>query len=235
MEKLEKDLRDWSISSDDCGDEDGAGVDQTIQQEINELETVLTESGIEGLKQKLHEKCEKWKKIKLNTAVTGISGAGKSSLINATLDLSPEEDENAAKVDVKETTADLTPYYHPNNQNFVVWDMPGVGTPKFPKENYLEAVKFDRYDFSLIVPANRFTENDEWLAKQIQSRKKRFYFIRTGIDVDILKNKKSKPRKHQQAAVMKVVRDDCDANLTKATTMIKQIKCLILDDYKTSY
>jgi len=51
------------------------------------------------------------------------------------------DDEGAAPVGVTETTSDIISYAHPNNSELKFWDVPGVGTPKFPRDGYLEAIK----------------------------------------------------------------------------------------------
>ena len=51
------------------------------------------------------------------------------------------DDEGAAPVGVTETTSDIVGYAHPNNPKLKFWDVPGVGTPRFPRDGYLEAIK----------------------------------------------------------------------------------------------
>ena len=51
------------------------------------------------------------------------------------------DDEGAAAVGVTETTTDITDYPHPNNEMLKFWDLPGVGTPRFTKDRYLEAIQ----------------------------------------------------------------------------------------------
>ena len=116
-----------------------------------------------------------WKDIPFNIAIVGSSGSGKSSFINAIRNITAD-DEGGAAVDVNECTKEPTPYCHPTNGNLKLWDLPGVGTPNFPKDSeYLENVKFNRYDFFLIFSSTRFTEDDNWLAEQIQSKNKIFF------------------------------------------------------------
>ena len=38
-----------------------------------------------------------------------------------------------------------------------IWDLPGVGTPNYPRSCYLEKIHFTRYDFFLILSRTRFT------------------------------------------------------------------------------
>ena len=90
-------------------------------------------------------------------------------------------DKGAAKVGVTETTMAPTCYAHPENENVELWDLPGVGTPNFPRSAYLEKVGFDTYDCFIILSESRFTENDQWLAQSVVEGGKRFYFLRTKV------------------------------------------------------
>jgi len=78
----------------------------------------------------------------------------------------------------------IKPYKHPNNECLQFWDLPGVGTKRFPKHEYLEAIQVDRYDFFLLLSASRFTDIDTWLGMEIVKRGKNFYYVRTKIDED---------------------------------------------------
>lgn len=122
--------------------------------------------------------------ISLHIAVTGESGTGKSSFINAIRELD-KDDEAAAKTGVTETTTEPAPYTHPSMPNVTFWDLPGIGTPNFRARRYLKKMHFDRYDFFIIISSERFKENDIMLAKEISKRKKLFYFVRSKIDNDI--------------------------------------------------
>ncbi|XP_053385775.1 interferon-inducible GTPase 1-like [Mercenaria mercenaria] len=129
------------------------------EAEKAELLNAVTSGGVPGLIKHIQMKNCEWKKIPLNIAITGASGVGKSSFINAIRGLTAD-DEGGAHVDVVEATKDVKPYTHPENENMVFWDLPGVGTPKFPREKYLKIMNFDSFDFFLILAAGRFKNND---------------------------------------------------------------------------
>ncbi len=74
--------------------------------------------------------------IPLNIAVAGGSGVGKSTLINTFRGLSAN-DIDAAPVGVVETTKKVIEYNDPKHPEFIYWDLPGCGTPSFPRETYL--------------------------------------------------------------------------------------------------
>ncbi len=122
--------------------------------------------------------------VPLAIAITGTSGSGKSTLVNTMRGLGPR-DYGAAAVGVIETTHKPQEYPHPEHEHFVLWDLPGVGTKYFPRHSYFSDVKAASYDFFLIATTGRFTENDIWLAKELQELAKPYYFVRTKVNIDI--------------------------------------------------
>uniref|UniRef100_A0A3B4WUB3 IRG-type G domain-containing protein n=1 Tax=Seriola lalandi dorsalis TaxID=1841481 RepID=A0A3B4WUB3_SERLL len=105
--------------------------------------------------------------IPLNIGITGESGSGKSTFVNAFRGVD-NRDVRAAPTSCVETTSDVTPYPHPNYPNVTLWDLPGIGTTRFPADKYLQHVGFERFDFFIIISADRFRENDVKLALEIQ-------------------------------------------------------------------
>ncbi|XP_053391306.1 interferon-inducible GTPase 5-like [Mercenaria mercenaria] len=172
------------------------------------------QGGILTFQEYLKAKNNEWKHIPLHIAVTGNSGVGKSSFINALRGVRKGQ-KGFAEVNVTETTTDLKGYPHPQNKSLVFWDMPGVGTPKYPKKDYLKAVSFEKYDFFLILTCGRFTENDLWLANQVRSQEKMFYFIRTKIGFDVYNEQRNDPKMHESGITLRI-RDDCIRKLKKA-------------------
>ncbi len=152
--------------------------------------------------------------VPLNIAVTGNSGSGKSTLVNTMRGLWPEDD-GAAPVGVLETTHTPQEYEHPEHKNFVLWDLPGVGTTHFPRHTYLRKIKANRYDFFLILTARRFTENDMWLAKELESLGKPYYFVRTMVNENIINDKKDHPRSHREddVHVLSKLKNECRVNM----------------------
>uniref|UniRef100_A0A3Q4H0W5 IRG-type G domain-containing protein n=1 Tax=Neolamprologus brichardi TaxID=32507 RepID=A0A3Q4H0W5_NEOBR len=155
---------------------------------------------------KIQQHLEKQDNIPLNIAITGESGSGKSTFVNAFRGVSDDE-EGAAPTGVKQTTPEVTAYPHPNYSNVTLWDLPGIGTTKFPADKYLKLVGFEKFDFFIIISDTRFTENDVKLAKEIQKMKKKFYFVHSKIDNDI--NAERRKRDFSAERTLKVIRDDC--------------------------
>ncbi|KAL8219468.1 UNVERIFIED_CONTAM: hypothetical protein K2H54_025308 [Gekko kuhli] len=159
-------------------------------------------------------------KTTLDIAITGLTGAGKSSLVNALRGLS-DFDEEAAKTDVIEGTTEPMNYPHPTIPDVTIWDLPGIGTPNFKAEEYLERINYSQYDFFIIVASNRFTVCDIQLSHAIQKMKKRFCYVQSKMDVSI-KNEKLKPYFSEKATLQKV-KKYCLDNLVEAGISSPQI------------
>ncbi|XP_069016576.1 interferon-inducible GTPase 5-like [Embiotoca jacksoni] len=161
--------------------------DQPDVPHNTEFEKEIQEAMNKGYAQgaaKIQEYLDQQDKIQLHIGITGESGAGKSSFVNAFRGVD-NRDEGAAPTGCVETTTVVTPYAHPNYPNVTLWDLPGIGTTKFPADKYLKHVEFEKFDFFIIISATRFTENDVKLAKEIQKMNKKFYFVRSKIDNDL--------------------------------------------------
>jgi len=156
-----------------------------------QLEQAFQNKGLEGCQGVLQSALDEWKRTQMNVAVIGLSGTGKSSLINAFLDLDSDDERTAVVSGCNETAEEIQSYKHPKNEKLVFADLPGVGTPEFPKESYLQATGVDEYDFFLLVTSSRFDENDRWLAEEVKKRNKRLFCVRTRIG-DVLTDKEAK-------------------------------------------
>ncbi|KAK7810325.1 hypothetical protein U0070_009359 [Myodes glareolus] len=169
------------------------------------IEQHLKNGNIQGATSTIRDALKNIDNVPINIAVTGESGAGKSSFINALREVGDDE-KNAAEVGVIETTKKITSYKHPKFENLIIWDLPGVGTLKFPPKDYLKKVEFQKYDFFIIASATRFTEHEMALAKVITMMKKNYYFVRTKVDFDIDNEKKCKPRTFDREKILEQIR-----------------------------
>ncbi|OJA19526.1 hypothetical protein AZE42_03204 [Rhizopogon vesiculosus] len=118
-------------------------------------------------------------------AVTGVSGAGKSSLINAFRGLR-NRDEGAAPTGVVETTMDISRFPDPNPQNPFVWyDVPGSGTLSTPDWQYFNAQGLYVFDCIIVLFDTRFTMTD--LAMLVNCRRFNIptYIVRSKSDTHI--------------------------------------------------
>lgn len=189
---------------------------------IASIESNLTRGNIQGTNSAISDALKEIDSAPLNVAVTGESGAGKSSFINALRGLGHEE-EDSAPTGVVETTMQRKAYKHPAIPNVLIWDLPGIGSPNFQPKDYLAKVQFKEYDFFIIVSATRFRKNDIDLAKAIRIMKKDFYFVRTKVDSDLKNEEESKPRTFDREKVLQQIRKDCANAFKQSDTEVPQI------------
>jgi len=161
--------------------------------------------------QVLKDKLESWQEVEINIAIIGDSGTGKSSFVNSIRGL-PDSDVNAAKVDVIECTSEPAAYNLQNCRKTKFWDLPGLGTPKYPDlETYCKKVKLEKFHAFLLFTANRFTENDLKLAQKVRSIGKKFFFVRTKTDENVQAELRKKS--FNENAMLKKIRRNCLQNL----------------------
>ncbi|KAL1279712.1 hypothetical protein QQF64_014312 [Cirrhinus molitorella] len=178
---------------------------EDIQEFISTQDLPTAASAIKGF-------LEKQDRVELNVGVTGESGSGKSTFVNAFRGLGDEE-EGSAETGPVETTMEPKAYLHPKYKNVKVWDLPGIGTPNFKADEYLNLVEFERYDFFIIIASDRFRECHTQLATEIMRTGKKFYFVRSKMDsiIDAEKRKKS----FDQKRTLDTIREDCEKGLRK--------------------
>ncbi|XP_028251459.1 interferon-inducible GTPase 5-like [Parambassis ranga] len=164
--------------------------------------------------EKINEFLDKQNNIPLNIAVTGESGSGKSTFVNAFRGIN-NGDDGAAPTGCVETTTEVTAYPHPNYPNVVLWDLPGIGTTKFPANKYKKHVGLEKYDFFIIISDTRFRENDVRLAKKIRKMKKKFYFVRSKIDRDLQSEEITCKSNFDREKTLTKIRDNCIQGLQK--------------------
>src|SRR5689334_23358766 len=76
----------------------------------------------------------------------------------------------------KQCTMEIGEYPDLKNPNLVYFDLPGIGTTNFSKEEYAEKMKLDSYDFFFILSSNRFTDNYLYLRQRTSSPWKEILF-----------------------------------------------------------
>ena len=93
-------------------------------------------------------------------AVAGISGSGKSSLVNAFRGLR-SRDAGSAAVGVTETTLQMTRYADANPENPYIWyEIPGAGALKCRDWQYFNDQGLYVFDCIIVLFDNRFTMTD---------------------------------------------------------------------------
>lgn len=85
-----------------------------------------------------------------NFGITGQSGVGKSTLINAICGYD-DDDPKAAKVNIVECTENVRRYPHPQLKHLVLYDLPGAGTASHPLHTYFCDKRLYVFDCLLLV------------------------------------------------------------------------------------
>lgn len=147
-------------------------------------ERALKEGKLPELVYGIKETVATLSQIPVSIFVTGDSGNGMSSFINALRIIGHEEDASAP-TGVVRTTQTRAEYSSSHFPNVVLWDLPGLGATAQTVENYIEEMKFSTCHLFIIVASEQFSSNHVKLAKIIQSMGKRFYVIWTKLDRDL--------------------------------------------------
>ncbi|KAH3729112.1 hypothetical protein DPMN_055075 [Dreissena polymorpha] len=227
--------------ADACQKPDGlanAAATQSVVDPAEEADfkNVLDQCGYSELMHLMERSNNEWRDTKIEIAITGESGSGKSSLINALRGLKDDAPE-AAIPGCIEATMERKKYQHPDNANLVLWDLPGVGTPNFPQETYIKKACFNDYDFIIMVSQSRYTITDTWLAEKIQNifPDSNLFFVRTKIDVDlgsIQKGRSKHMSDEELQGVFRNIKQNCYDNLKKAR--INNPYVFMVDNHDTS-
>ncbi|XP_029425663.1 uncharacterized protein LOC103744226 [Nannospalax galili] len=193
------------------------------QEAITFIESYLEEGNLHRAVCTISHVLQDIEKAPLSIAVTGEPGAGKSSLINALRRVGPDEEGAAASTGVVCTTVERTPYQHPQFPSVTLWDLPGIGSTAFQPQDYLEKIKFEEYDFFIIVSSGRFKHNDAELARAIAQMNKSFYFVRTHTDIDIKLQKQNHPKRFNKESILKQIRNSISSILKDVTQQEPQV------------
>ncbi|CAL8277019.1 unnamed protein product [Lota lota] len=161
------------------------------------------------------------KNVQLHIAITGERGVGKSTFVNAFRGID-QMDDGAACSGVVERTMTPTSYPHPKFPNVTLWDLPGIGTTNFPSDQYLKLVEFERFDFFILVSADRFRENDAKLAQEIKKMGKKFYFVRSKIDNN-LRDEQRIQKEYDQQKTLQKIRENCIQGLKEQGVASPQV------------
>ncbi|XP_028678271.1 interferon-inducible GTPase 5-like [Erpetoichthys calabaricus] len=180
--------------------------DYITSEEIEKIKVAMESNGLERAAAVIQAHLESSDNVELNIAITGESGSGKSTFVNAFRGLDDEHPE-AASSGVTETTVVPTKYTYPKFDKVFIWDLPGIGTPNFKAEEYLEKVNFKTYDFFIIIASERFKSSGVQLANEIQKMKKTFYFVRSKIDDSLRAAQRRK--NYNEEETLELIQQDC--------------------------
>ncbi|XP_043936501.1 interferon-inducible GTPase 5-like isoform X2 [Protopterus annectens] len=187
--------------------------DCITEEEVSEIRHALESGDLTEAATKILENLEQLDNVKLDIAITGESGSGKSTFVNVLRGIEDDDEEDAAATGVTETTMVATQYPHPKHPNVSLWDLPGIGTPNFSAEKYLQQVNFEIYDFFIIIASERFKSNHAKLAIEIQKMGKSFYFLRSKVDSDLDASKKRRKSTYNEEKILNQIRENCIQSL----------------------
>lgn len=179
-----------------------------LAQDTGALKETFEAGNLPAVAAKLQATLHSLENVRLDIGITGGTGSGKSTFVNAIRGLG-DEDLNSAGTGVVEMTVEPTPYPHPKYLNITIWDLPGIDTPTFQADEYLQRVLVDRYDFFIIITSDSFMANHAQLAHGLLQRGKGFYFIRSKVDVDMAASRRRRPRTFSEERVLSQIREDC--------------------------
>lgn len=134
-------------------------------------------SALDSLIAQVQQQAEDFENTTVKCGIIGLSGSGKSSLINAIAG------QKIAQVGSTEQTMQAQAYLH-HGIEFV--DLPGCGTARWPQHRYSEDLALDQYDCFVMVTHTRLYEADLFLYQQITTvLNKPCFIVRNKIDVAI--------------------------------------------------
>ncbi|XP_043551212.1 interferon-inducible GTPase 5-like isoform X2 [Chiloscyllium plagiosum] len=200
--------------------------------DVEHLINIYHHGGLSALQSKIEKISNTFKNVKINIAVMGASGVGKSTLVNALRGVD-NNDEDAAPIDIVESTMEPKCYTHPTVPNVIYWDTPGVGSLKVKVNMFLKGIRFADFDFGLLVSDHRFREEDEILVKVMKKAGKPLFFVRSKIDQSLWSERKKPGYSEEQ--VFQKIRDYCSSSLAQMGMKDERvflISCEHLDKYE---
>lgn len=191
-----------------------------VRREFEDLKSDLNQGNIPEVADEYRGDLNKTQNLPLNIAVVGKAGAGKSSFINAFRGINDDGEEAAEVGTIEEKTVPKA-HPHPSLPNTTIWELPEIRMYNSKAAEYLKKVQFERYDVFVLIVTDRFTENDAFLAKEIQRRRKKFYFVRSKIDISIEGEKRK--RNFNMEQTLETIRSYCEGTLKEAAGLSTRV------------
>ncbi|KAM9034728.1 interferon-inducible GTPase 5 [Sarcophilus harrisii] len=161
---------------------------------------------------KLRSTLQSLENVRLDIAITGGAGSGRSTFVNSLRGLG-DEDQGSAQTGLAGATSAPTPYPHPKYPNVIVWELPDLGAASLQPEQYLEKVLMGRYDLFILLSAERFSPGHARLARALQARDKPCYLVRSKVDVDVAASRQRRPSTFSEEGVLMDIRENCRSYL----------------------
>lgn len=143
-----------------------------VRAEFEELDALRNSIGLDALSY-------------FNVGFVGMSKVGKSSLLNALLNLRNNQP-GAARVDVQQATTTIRAYNHSRFPGHIkLWDIPGCGTPEFPIRSYVHDCKLRAFPCLVVCYKDTIPE---WMLDGLTVCSKygiRAIVVRTQADKDV--------------------------------------------------
>ncbi|XP_013202471.1 immunity-related GTPase family M protein 1-like isoform X1 [Microtus ochrogaster] len=189
----------------------------SILHELNRtLERALKEGKLLDVARVIKQTVETLSQMPVHIMVTGNSGNGMSSFINALRIIGHEEDDSAP-TGVVRTTQTRAKYSSSHFPSVILWDLPGLGATAQTIDNYREEMEFSMYDIFIIIASEQFSSNHVNLAKVIQEMGKRFYIVWTKLDRDL------RPHAHSETQLIQNIRVNIQKELQKERVNVPPI------------
>ncbi|XP_058051589.1 interferon-gamma-inducible GTPase 10-like [Ahaetulla prasina] len=192
-----------------------------VRTEFEDLKSDLNRGKIPEAAAEYRGYVNEMQNLPLNIAVVGKAGAGKSSFINAFWGINDDDDDEAAEVWTVEETKVPKAHPHPSFPNITIWELPEIRERNSKAAEYFKKVQFERYDVFIMLVTDRFTENDAFLAKEIQRMRKKFYYVRSKIDLSIESEKRK--RNFKMEKTLETIRNYCEDNLKESAELPEKV------------
>nr|XP_004657314.2 immunity-related GTPase family M protein 1-like [Jaculus jaculus] len=183
--------------------------DSSISPKVRRnIEKALREGKLLEVVSVVREAMQTASRAPVSIAVTGDSGNGMSSFINA-LRAIGHDTEVSAPTGVVRTTHTRACYFSSSFPNVELWDLPGMGATAQSMEGYMCEMQFPQYDLIIIIASEQFSFNHVHLAKTIKSMGKRFYVVWTKLDRDLSTST------HSKAQLLQNIQENIRGSLQK--------------------
>jgi GTP-binding protein EngB required for normal cell division len=121
----------------------------------------------------------------VNFCVVGVTGSGKTTFVNLSRGLKPDDSRCAPVGHHIEGTLEHGCYPFKQRSDVNIWDMPGYGTSRYPIKTYFKDTGVKHFDFVVIFMADRFREVDRDLTTELRKSDVPFIYVHNKVDQGI--------------------------------------------------